>query len=64
MIVGESIMGVLLAAVIVVSVSNGGGEAPLSIVSEGFASSSMPEMLGLIVFAATITYFCKIVLNR
>ena len=64
LIVGESIMGVLLAAIIVVSVSNGGDEAPLSIVSEEFASGIMPELLGLIVFIATIAYFCKIVCNK
>ena len=63
LIVGESIMGVLLAAIIVVSVSNGGNEAPLSIVSEEFVNGIMPELLGLIVFIATIAYFCKIVFN-
>ena len=64
LIVGESIMGVLLAAIIVISVSNGGDEAPLSIVSEEFASGIMPELLGLIVFVLTIAYFCKIVTNK
>ena len=64
LIVGESIMGVLLAAVIVVSVSNGGSEAPLSIVSEEFASGAMPELLGFIAFAAILAFFCKIVLSR
>lgn len=57
-------MGVLLAAVIVVSVSNGGDEAPLSIASEEFIGGIMPELLGLIVFLATIAYFCKIVCNK
>ena len=64
LIVGESIMGVLLAAVIVISVTNGGGETPLSIVSEEFASGIMPELLGLIVFVLTLAFFCKIVCNK
>ena len=34
MIVGESLMGVLLAGVIVVSVTSGGSEAPLRMVSD------------------------------
>ena len=64
LIVGESIMGVLLAAIIVVSVSNGGSDTPLSIISEEFASGIMPELLGLIVFVLTIVCFCKIVTNK
>lgn len=63
LIVGESIMGVLLAALIVVSVSSGGGESPLSLVSESFSSSNIPEILGLAVFVSVMIYFCKIVLN-
>ncbi len=63
LIVGESIMGVLLAAIIVVSVSNGGDEMPLSIVTEEFSNGIMPELLGLIIFVLTIGYFCKIVLH-
>ncbi len=64
LIVGESIMGVLLAAVIVVSVSNGGSDAPLSIASEEFTSGAMPEILGFIAFAAILCIFCKFVLKR
>ena len=64
LIVGESIMGVLLAAIIVISVTNGGGETPLSIVSEEFANGIMPELLGLIVFVMTIMIFCKIVCKK
>ncbi|MBR1396650.1 MAG: oligopeptide transporter, OPT family [Selenomonadaceae bacterium] len=63
LIVGESIIGVLIAAVIVISVTNGGDEMPFSIVSDEFAASVIPELLGLIVFIATIFYFCKIVLQ-
>lgn len=64
LIVGESIMGVLLAGLIVVSVTNGGNETPLKIVSEEFSSGMMPELLGLAVFVATLIWFCKIVLNK
>ena len=64
LIVGESITGVLLAAVIVVSVTNGGSDTPLMIVSEDFLSGMMSELLGLIVFVLTIAYFCRIVLNK
>lgn len=63
LIVGESLMGVLLAGVIVISVSNGGDEMPLSIVTEEFAGSIYPELFGLIVFVLTIVYLCKIVLS-
>ncbi len=64
LIVGESIMGVLLAAVIVVSVTNGGSDTPLSIASEEFLNGIMPELFGLIIFVLTIFIFCKIVCNR
>jgi len=55
--------GVLIAAVVAFSVSVGGSETPLSIVSENFSSSIVPELLGLAVFSGIIIYFCKIVLN-
>lgn len=58
-IVGESITGVLIAALIVVSVSNGGSDSPLSIVDSEFAGSILPEILGLIVFIEIIIFFCK-----
>ena len=61
LIVGESIVGVLLAGVIVVSVSNGGGEAPLAIAPEGFADTA--EMLGLLVFLGILGLFSKVVLS-
>lgn len=64
LIVGESIMGVLLAGLIVISVTNGGSEKPLSIVSEEFASGMIPDLLGLLAFIFTIGYLCKIVSSK
>ena len=61
LIVGESIVGVLLAGVIVVSVSNGGGEAPLAMVGSDFADTA--EMLGLLVFLGILGLFSKVVLS-
>ena len=61
LIVGESIVGVLLAGVIVVSVSNGGSESPLAIVGSDFADTA--EMLGLLVFLGILGLFSKVVLS-
>jgi len=61
LIVGESIVGVLLAGVIVLSVSNGGDENPLAMVGSDFADTA--EMLGLAVFFALLALFSKIVLS-
>ncbi len=61
LIVGESIVGVVLAGVIVVSVTNGGSEAPLAIVGKDFADTA--EYLGLVVFAAALVIFSKVVLG-
>ena len=61
LIVGESIVGVLLAGVIVVSVSNGGGEAPLAMVGSDFADTA--EMLGLLIFLGILGLFSKVVLS-
>ena len=63
LIVGESLTGVLIAALIVLSFSTGGDGDPLTLVSESFASSSMPEILGLAVFVAIAAYFCKLVMD-
>ena len=62
LIVGESIVGVLLAGLIVLSVSNGGDENPLAMVGSDFADTA--EMLGLAVFFALLALFSKIVLSR
>lgn len=61
LIVGESIIGVLLAGVIVVSVSNGGSEVPLAIVGKGFANTA--EWLGFLVFIVFLGIFSKVVLG-
>ena len=61
LIVGESIVGVLLAGVIVISVSNGGDENPLALVGSDFADTA--EMLGLAVFLGILALFSKIVLS-
>ena len=61
LIVGESIVGVLLAGLIVLSVSNGGDENPLAIVGSDFADTA--EMLGLVVFLGILALFSKIVLS-
>ena len=61
LIVGESIVGVLLAGLIVLSVSNGGDENPLAMVGSDFADTT--EMLGLIVFLAILALFSKVVLS-
>ena len=61
LIVGESIVGVLLAALIVVSVSSGGGENPLAIAGADFADTA--EILGLLVFFVILVIFSKVVLS-
>ena len=61
LIVGESIVGVLLAGLIVLSVSNGGDENPLAMVGSDFADTA--EMLGLAVFLGILLLFSKIVLS-
>ena len=61
LIVGESIVGVLLAGLIVLSVSNGGDENPLAMVGSDFADTA--EMLGLAVFLGLLALFSKIVLS-
>ena len=62
LIVGESIMGVLLAGLIVASVSGGGGDAPLALVGADFDSTA--ELLGFLVFAAILALFGRVVLSR
>lgn len=62
LIVGESIIGVLLAGVIVVSVSGGGSDSPLALVGKDFADAA--ENIGLVVFLITLCIFSKVVLGR
>lgn len=61
LIVGESVVGVLLAALIVVSVSGGGGEDPLAVVGADFAGTA--ETLGLLVFVGLLILFSRVILN-
>ena len=61
LIVGESIIGVLLAGVIVVSVTGSGSDAPLALVGKDFAGTA--EYLGLAVFAVSLLIFSKVVLG-
>ena len=51
----------MLAGVIVVSVSNGGSEAPLALVGKDFVDTA--EYLGLAVFAAFLVIFSRVVLS-
>ena len=62
LIVGESLIGVALAAIIVVSVSSGGSDSPLALVGSDFADTA--EFLGLIVFLITLAIFGKTVLGN
>lgn len=62
LIVGESIIGVLMAGLIVVSVSSGGSDSPLALVGKDFADTA--EMLGLVVFLVVLCIFSKVVLGR
>lgn len=55
LIVGESIMGVIIAALIVASVTAGGSSDPLSLVDRNFAGTA--EILGTIVGILSILYF-------
>ncbi|OCG33047.1 oligopeptide transporter, OPT family [Gilliamella sp. Choc4-2] len=56
LIVGESLVGVLLAMVIVISISNSGNDAPLAISAN---LGMLPEFLGLFVFIAICTLFVR-----
>lgn len=56
LIVGESLVGVALAAVIGLS----GHDAPLAVVGEGFAATA--QWLGLAVFVAVCVAFCRRIL--
>ncbi len=62
LIVGESLIGVLIAAIIAVSVSSGGSDSPLALVGDDFTDTA--EILGLLVFVATIALFNKIIRGK
>lgn len=61
LIVGESLMGVIIAIIIVFSVTSGGSDSPLALVGKGFASTA--DLLGLIVFIALIAIFIRRIVN-
>ena len=61
LIVGESLMGVILAFIIAASVTTGGSEAPLSLNLENW--DTIGEWLGLIVFIVGIVIFAFRVLR-
>ncbi|MFW8565880.1 OPT family oligopeptide transporter [Orrella sp. 11846] len=57
LIVGESLVGVVLAMIIVASVTTGGSDAPLSIVSKGFESTA--NIIGLVAFIGMLILFAR-----
>lgn len=60
MIVGESIMGVIIAMLIVVSVTNGGSEEPLKIIGEGY---NLGGVLSAILYLGVMAYMASLVWN-
>jgi putative OPT family oligopeptide transporter len=56
LIVGESLVGVLLAVVIVISITSGGNDAPLAISAD---LGMLPQFLGLFVFVGICTLFIR-----
>ncbi|TCT02351.1 OPT family oligopeptide transporter [Paralcaligenes ureilyticus] len=62
LIVGESLIGVVLAMTIVVSVSSGGSDRPLALVGRDFAGTAM--WIGLILFVAMCLVFARRTLRR
>lgn len=67
LIVGESLVGVALAVLIVISISNGGSDAPLAITSwlQPIIGSSglVEQLLGLAVFIAVCILFVRRVMS-
>ncbi len=57
LIVGESLIGVILAVVIVISITNGGSDAPLAIFNN---LGNIPQYLGLFVFI----FICWLFIRR
>ena len=60
LIVGESLIGVILAFIIVISVTSGGSDAPLAITPANWGATA--EWLGLAAFIACVTVFARRVL--
>lgn len=61
LIVGESLMGVILAFIIAASVTSGGSEAPLALNLENWGT--IGEVLGLVVFIVGVLIFTSRVLR-
>lgn len=61
LIVGESIIGVIIAAIIVLSVSSGGSADPLALVGDDFTDAA--NWLGLVAFVLTAIYLVRTVVN-
>ena len=61
LIVGESLMGVIIAMIIVFSITTGGSEDPLALVGKDFANTA--DFLGLGVFVLSIIYFIYHILS-
>lgn len=61
LIVGESLMGVIIAMIIVFSITTGGSEDPLALVGKDFATTA--DFLGLGVFILSIVYFIYHILS-
>ena len=57
LIVGESLVGVIIALIIVVSVTSGGSENPLALVGKDF--ETIANGIGFAAFIATITIFVR-----
>ena len=61
LIVGESLIGVVMAFIIAVSVTNGGSDAPLALGLENWDTAA--KWLGLGFFAAGVALFARLVLK-
>lgn len=61
LIVGESLIGILLAFIVAGSVTSGGSDAPLALHLENW--ESLAQVLGLMMFATGITIFALRVLK-
>lgn len=61
LIVGESLMGVIMAAIIVISVTSGGDESPLRMVDASFGGTA--EWLGLVVNILLMIEFARRVIT-
>ena len=62
LIVGESLIGVIIAVIIVLSVTTGGGESPLELVGPHFESTA--QWLGLLAFAFSGLYLVRRVVTH